>query len=150
MSSCMALKMHNYPTFQVASMEKLSGNNRPDLHTRKGLLAVERRQYPRFNVELPLDYSRTEGEEIYGGIVANASEGGVLVYLPERIEVGAFLKIEIIYVRGLELDTIKATAKVVWSDLTNMENWGEHRYGLQFQSIDQKEFNRLKMILREA
>ena len=146
----MALKMHNYPTFQVASMEKLSGNNRPDLHTRKGLLAVERRQYPRFNVELPLDYSRTEGEEIYGGIVANASEGGVLVYLPERIEVGAFLKIEIIYVRGLELDTIKATAKVVWSDLTNMENWGEHRYGLQFQSIDQKEFNRLKMILREA
>jgi c-di-GMP-binding flagellar brake protein YcgR len=131
-------------------MEKLSGNNRPDLHTRKGLLAVERRQYPRFNVELPLDYSRTEGEEIYGGIVANASEGGVLVYLPERIEVGAFLKIEIIYVRGLELDTIKATAKVVWSDLTNMENWGEHRYGLQFQSIDQKEFNRLKMILREA
>ena len=93
-------------------MEKLTGNNQSDLQTRKGLLAVDKRKHARFNVELPLDYSRTEGEETYGGIVANASEGGVLVYLPERIEVGALLKIEIIYVRGLELDTIKATARV--------------------------------------
>jgi c-di-GMP-binding flagellar brake protein YcgR len=142
--------MHLYPTFGTASMEKLTGNNPSELHARKGLLALERRKYPRFNVELPLDYSRTDGEETYGGIVANASEGGILVYLPERIEVGALLKIEIIYVRGLELDTIKATVKVVWSDLTNMENWGEHRYGLQFQSIDEKDFGRLKMILKEA
>jgi len=131
-------------------MEKLTGNNQSDLQTRKGLLAVDKRKHARFNVELPLDYSRTEGEETYGGIVANASEGGVLVYLPERIEVGALLKIEIIYVRGLELDTIKATARVVWSDLTNMENWGEHRYGLQFQNIEENDFGRLKMILREA
>jgi len=44
-------------------------------------------------------------------MVANASEGGLLVYLPERMAMGAFLKIEIFYVKGLELDTIKAVAK---------------------------------------
>src|SRR4030067_1586116 len=79
-----------------------------------GVLAIEKRRHPRYSVELPLDYCRTNGKETYGGIVANASEGGLLVYLPERVEIGTLLKIEIFYVRGLELDTIKAVVKVVW------------------------------------
>ena len=83
-------------------------------------------------------------------MVANASEGGLLVYLPERMEIGAFLKIEIFYVRGLELDTIKAVAKVVWCDLAARESWGEHRYGLQFQYIDQKDLSRLTILLKEV
>jgi c-di-GMP-binding flagellar brake protein YcgR len=114
-----------------------------------GVLAVDRRKHPRFSVELPLDYCRTEGKETYGGIVANASEGGILVYLPERMEMGAILKIEIFYVSGLELDTIKAIAKVVWSDLAAKASWGEYRYGLQFQHIDEKDFVRLMNLLKE-
>ena len=55
-----------------------------------GVLAIEKRKHPRFSVELPLDYSRVNGKETLGGMVANASEGGLLVYLPERIEMGAF------------------------------------------------------------
>jgi c-di-GMP-binding flagellar brake protein YcgR len=115
-----------------------------------GVLAIEKRKYPRFSVELPLDYSRVNGKETLGGMVANASEGGLLVYLPERIEIGASLQIEIFYVRGLELDTVKAVAKVVWCDLAARESWGEHRYGLQFQSIDEKDFNRLTGLLKEV
>jgi c-di-GMP-binding flagellar brake protein YcgR len=114
-----------------------------------GVLAVEKRRHPRFSVELPLDYSRFDKKETFGGIVANASEGGILVYLPERMEIGALLKIEIFYVRGLELDTIKTIAKVVWSDLAAKESWGEYRYGLQFQSIDEKDFTRLLTLLKE-
>ena len=83
-------------------------------------------------------------------MVANASEGGLLVYLPERVEMGTFLKIEIFYVRGLELDTIKAVGKVVWCDLAARESLGEHRYGLQFESIDEKNFNRLETLLKEV
>jgi c-di-GMP-binding flagellar brake protein YcgR len=115
-----------------------------------GVLAIEKRKHPRFSVELPLDYSRVNGKEILGGMVANASEGGLLVYLPERVEIGTLLKIEIFYVRGLELDTIKADGKVVWCDLAARESWGEHRYGLQFESIDEKDFNRLATLLREV
>jgi hypothetical protein len=62
---------------------------------------------------------------------------------------GAVLKIEIFYVKGLELDTIKAIAKVVWSDLAVKASWGEYRYGLQFQYIDEKDFTRLMNLLRE-
>ena len=131
-------------------MDKLNHNNQSTSQTKMGVLAIEKRKYPRFSVELPLDYSRVDGKETLGGMVANASEGGLLVYLPERIEIGALLKIEIFYVRGLELDTIKAVAKVVWFDLAARESWGEHRYGLQFQSIDEKDFSRLATLLKEA
>ncbi len=119
-------------------------------HSKMGVLAIEKRKYPRFSVELPLNYSRTDGEKPLGGMVANASEGGLLVYLPERIELGASLKIEILYVRGLELDTIRAVAKVVWCDLAARESWGEHRYGLQFQYIDKKDFTQLTTLLKEV
>ena len=111
---------------------------------------VEKRKHPRISVELPVDYSRPNGKEVYGGIVANASEGGLLVYLPERFEIGAVLKLEILYVTGLELNTIKAIAKVVWGDLTTRESWGEHQYGLQFQYIDEEDFSRLIALLKEA
>jgi len=130
-------------------MKRLASNNPSTSQTKLGVLAVDRRKHPRFSVELPLDYCRVEGKEAYGGIVANASEGGVLVYLPEKMEMGAVLKIEIFYVKGLELDTIKAIAKVVWSDLAVKASWGEYRYGLQFQYIEEKDYHRLINLLKE-
>ena len=123
-------------------------NNKFSSRTKMGVLAIEKRKYPRFSVELPLNYSRADAKETFGGMVANASEGGLLVYLPERIEIEALLKIEILYVKGLELDTIRAVAKVVWCDLAARESWGEHRYGLQFKYIDQKDFDQLTSLLK--
>jgi hypothetical protein len=131
-------------------MNKTDQNNPSVLPNKMGVLAIEKRKHPRFSVELPLDYVRVNGKETYGGMVANASEGGLLVYLPERMEIGALLKIEIFYVRGLELNTIKAVGKVVWADLAARESWGEHRYGLQFEYIDEKDFNRLTTLLKEV
>jgi c-di-GMP-binding flagellar brake protein YcgR len=131
-------------------MNKMDQNNPSTSQTKMGVLAIEKRKHPRFSVELPLDYSRVNGKETYGGMVANASEGGLLVYLPERIEIGSLLKIEIFFVGGLELNTIKAVGKVVWADLAARESWGEHRYGLQFESIDENDFNRLTTLLKEV
>ena len=131
-------------------MDRVNRNNPPTSQTKMGVLSIEKRKYPRFSVELPLNYSRAEGKDTLGGMVANASEGGLLVYLPERMEIGALLKIEIFYVRGLELDTIKAVAKIVWCDLAARESWGEHRYGLQFQYIDQKDLSRLTILLKDV
>jgi hypothetical protein len=127
-------------------------NNLNDLSSRKkmGVLAIEKRRHPRYSVELPLDYARVNRRETYGGIVANASEGGLLVYLPETMNIGDLLKIEIFYANGLELNSVKAVAKVVWSDLAAKESWGEHRYGLQFESIEEKDLARLKNLLREV
>ena len=110
----------------------------------------ERRKHPRFNLELPLDYFQIDNKENYGGIVANASELGILVYLPEKMEIGTTLSTEIFYAKGLELDSIKAIGKVVWADLPARKTWGEHRYGLQFQSIDKQNLSKLKNLLKEV
>ncbi len=131
-------------------MNKMNQNNQSLTHKKMGVLAIEKRKHPRFSVELPLDYSRVEGKGTFGGMVANASEGGLLVYLPERIEIGTLLRIELFYVKELELDTIKAVVKVVWSDMAARESWGEHRYGLKFEYIDEKDFTRLTALLKEV
>jgi hypothetical protein len=114
---------------------------------KKGVAAIERRRSPRFNLELPLDYVRVDDKENYGGIVANASEVGILVYLPEKMEIGSTLSTEIFYAKGSELDSIKAIGKVVWADLPARKTWGEHRYGLQFRSIDKQNLGKLKSLL---
>ena len=115
----------------------------------KGTVVVERRRHPRINVELPLNYSIVEGKESHGGMVADASEGGLLVYVRERIPIGTHLKIEIVFVKGLELTSIKGISKVVWSDLAARESFGEFRYGLQFQSFHEGDLDRLKTLLNE-
>jgi len=130
-----------HPTAVKRKAKKLS---------KKGVVAIERRKHPRFNLELPLDYFRIEDDENYGGIVANASELGILVYLPEKMEIGTTLSIEIFYAKGLELDAIKAITKVVWADLPARKTWGEYRYGLQFQSIDKRDLTKLKNLLKDV
>jgi len=116
--------------------------------SQEGIFIVERRKHPRLSMELPLDY-RIEREDRFGGITANASIGGVLVYLPEPIVVGTSLKIEILFAKGSELNSIKADAKVVWSDLAPKEIWGEYRYGLEFESFQEGDLQKLKKLLRE-
>ena len=98
---------------------------------------------------LPFDYFRVDGEEKYGGFATNASEGGLLAYLPEIMEKGALLKIAFLFVKGSELNTIKGTAKVVWCDLAAKTAWGEHRYGLEFQSFNKGSLDKLKILLKE-
>lgn len=136
--------MHNSDSQMESYM-----NNRPASERKLGVLAVEKRRHPRYSVEFPLDYARVEEKETYGGMVANVSEGGLLVYLPQRMEIGTVLKIEILYVQGLEFSTIKAIAKIVWSDLAAKESWGEYRYGLQFLQIEENDFARLINLLKE-
>jgi c-di-GMP-binding flagellar brake protein YcgR len=117
---------------------------------KEGTFIVERRKHPRIRVQLPLDYSLADSEQSYGGIVSNASEGGLLVYLPEAIKIGTLLAIEILFVKGLELNTIKATTKVVWFDLAAKKAWGEYRYGLEFQTFQEGDLQKLKTLLKEV
>ena len=117
----------------------------------KGAVAVEKRRHPRYSVEFPLDYSLVDSQTPYNaGLTADASEGGLLVYIPERIETGTVLRIQIFHSKGPVLETITATVKVVWADLASRLRSGENWYGLQFQSIDDDNFKKLKALLEEA
>jgi c-di-GMP-binding flagellar brake protein YcgR len=117
--------------------------------SKEGIFIVERRKHPRFRVDLPLGYS-VESVERHGGVAANASKSGLLVYLPEAIFVGSLLKIEILFAKESELNSISATAKVVWSDLATEKICGEYRYGLKFESFQEGDLQKLRKLLIEV
>lgn len=116
---------------------------------KKGTSSIDKRKHSRFFIELPLDYSRKGKKTDFGGMVQNASEGGMLVYLPEKIEVGETVKVEIYFPKGLELNTVEGTAKIVWADLAGKESWREHRYGLEFHSMPRGTIQKLRNLLKD-
>ena len=132
-----------------ASATARSGKKTGNSASKDGLLVMEKRDQPRFTVGLPFDYSRVDSEEAWG-IAADASEGGLLVYLHEVVEKGTLLNIEILFGKGSGLITIKAVTKVIWCDLAAKEAWGEYRYGVEFQSFSKGSLDQLKLLLKEV
>jgi hypothetical protein len=112
--------------------------------------ARERRRTPRVYLKLPISYSRPSAKDHYGGIVGNASEGGILVHLPDKLDPGEVLKIEILFAKGWELRTVRGDAKIVWSDLAVRKRGKVHRYGLQFHLFNKKNLQKLRILLKEA
>ena len=113
-------------------------------------MTKERRKHPRLYFKLPISYSRTNNKDHYGGIVGNASEGGILVYLPEKLNSGEVLKIEILFAKGWELKTVRGIAKIIWSDLGVRKSKTVYRCGLQFQFFNKRNLQKLRILLKEG
>ena len=135
------------PRKHISTVRTKRGQARP--MTAQGIFVGERRRHPRFSLELPLDFS-IENKDHYGGVAANASRGGLVAYLPTAIVVGTSLNIEIIFARGFELNSIRARARVIWSNLAPKVTWGEYRYGLEFEDFQEGDAQKLKTLLKEA
>ncbi len=118
-----------------------------DLRKKSGVVTIEKRRFPRFNVDLPLKYSEVKVRKKQGGIAHDASEGGLLVYLQEKFPIGTRLKMEVFFSHGFRLTPIRAQAEIVWADIRGPEDWGEYKYGLKFINIGKEDFSKLKWLL---
>jgi c-di-GMP-binding flagellar brake protein YcgR len=107
---------------------------------------TERRKYPRFDCELPIECI-TSGSEIHVGIAANISQGGMLVCLHDRIEVGSPLRINLIFTQAFQLKIIRANAIVVWNKAVQHAFWGRYRYGLRLVGLRDRFFSEFKGLL---
>jgi hypothetical protein len=116
------------------------------LKTGEGIAIFERRKQPRQRVELLFDYSHLVEREDHGGTLADANEGGLQVYLPEKLQIGDLFKIKIFAPGNSEVETIQAIAKVVWASRTRMRS-GKYRYGLQLQSFFKGDLNKYRALL---
>lgn len=114
---------------------------------RTGIVSFERRRYPRFNVDLPIEYYRIDSSISYTCRAINASEGGLLIYFPEQMDIGQYLKMKLFFVSGPELDTIEVLAEVVWMDIHLGEGWGDYRSGVKFIDISPDDMRKLKNFL---
>jgi len=114
---------------------------------KSGIVSIEKRRFPRFNVDLPMKYSEVKVRKKQGGIAHDASEGGLLVYLQEKLPIGTKLKIEVFFSHGFRLTPIRAEAEIVWADIRGPEDWGEFKYGLKFINVGKDDFSKLKWLL---
>jgi hypothetical protein len=113
----------------------------------------ERRRYPRFIVDLPLEYRDRDGSCLRGGILVNASEGGFLVEAVRDIPVGTGLSTTVLFPQRFELADFKVVAKILRKEPYRKEDWKGnqywegYRYGLEFIQILKEDRWKLKLLL---
>ena len=115
---------------------------------RTGIVHFERRQYPRFSVDLPVEYYQINSSVNHTCRATNASEGGLLIYFPEQMEVGQYLNVKLFFSLGAELITMEMQVEVVWVDIHLGKGWGDYRFGVRFIDISPDDLGRLKHFLR--
>ncbi len=114
---------------------------------RYGTVNFEKRKHPRFSVDLPVEYSRTD-LAVEQGRAMNASQGGLLLYLPERMGMGHHLTLKLFFTMGSELNTIETVVEVVWVDIHLDKERGDYRTGVRFVQISEEDVNRLQEFLK--
>jgi c-di-GMP-binding flagellar brake protein YcgR len=119
-----------------------------DTKPRTGIVNLERRKYPRFSVNLPVEYYQINSSISHTGRALNASEGGLQIYFPELMEIGQHLKLKLFFTSDSKMNTIETLAQVVWIDIYLSEGWGDYRTGVRFVDISQEDLERLKNFLR--
>ena len=112
-----------------------------------GTVNFEKRKHPRFSVDLPVEYSRTE-RVLEQGRAINASQGGLLLHLPEQMELGMQLKLKLFFAMGSELNAIETVVEVVWADMHLERDRGDYRTGVRFIMISQEDVGKLQDFLR--
>lgn len=116
--------------------------------SRIAVVNLERRNYPRFSVDLPVEYSFEDASLTYSARIGNISEGGLLVYFPEKIEIGKRLKMRLFFSSGRDLNKIEMLTEVVWHDIHLEKDWGDYRSGVKFIDISEENLNKLKNFLK--
>jgi c-di-GMP-binding flagellar brake protein YcgR len=115
--------------------------------SRYGTVNFEKRKHPRFDVNLPIEYVRSDLVANRGEAI-NASEGGLLLYLPEKMEIGQHLSLKLFFSSGSELKNIETLVKVVWIDFHLGENRGDYRAGVKFIDISPGDMEKLRNLLQ--
>jgi c-di-GMP-binding flagellar brake protein YcgR len=113
----------------------------------EGNLDSEKRRYPRVDIDLPIKYSRANLSFKYARAV-NASEGGLLLHLPEELGVGQQLLLKLFFPASHDLKAIEAMVQVVWMDVQLRKDWAwDYQTGVRFINISPKDMTVLRSFL---
>jgi hypothetical protein len=107
----------------------------------------ERRKYPRFSIDWPAEYWPVNIPKGRPGRTGDISEGGVLLYLHEKITVGQNVGVRIFIGPGFESKSIQALGQPVWNDSHFGKKDFYHRIGLKFVTISPENLGELKNVL---
>jgi hypothetical protein len=112
-------------------------------------LDSEKRKYPRFDVDLPIKYSRSSFFFKYARAV-NASEGGLLLHLPEELGIGQQLALKLFFPSCADSNIIETIVQVVWMDVRLRKDWAwDYQTGVRFVDISPENMAVLKNFLTD-
>jgi hypothetical protein len=106
----------------------------------------EKRKHPRFSIDMPVKYARARFFKSgkYGRAV-NASEGGLLVYLPEETEIGQNLALQLFLYSPSGLNILETSVRVIWKGIHVRKDMGwEYRTGVSFTDISPEDMSKFK------
>jgi hypothetical protein len=107
---------------------------------------MEKRMYPRFLLNLPIEYSHLDSPISYSSHTINVSEGGLMIYLSERLEAGQHLNLKIFCSSDSSLLAIETMAQVMWAD-AHLGKDGNYRHGVKFVGMKTEDLENFKDFL---
>jgi c-di-GMP-binding flagellar brake protein YcgR len=123
------------------------GKEQREAIPRFGTVNFERRKHPRFSVDLPVEYWKIcDNSKRRPGRSSDISEGGLLLYVSDQVEIGQNLRVKLFFDSGLELKTIEAKVEVVWKDF-RLEEKSDYRIGVKFVEISPEDMENLRSFL---
>ena len=111
-----------------------------------GIANLERRRHPRFRVDFPIEYYQINSRNSFNGRVLNASEGGLMVYLPERLQVDRYVITKLFFIFDRHLNTAEIFARVAWREIHLGED-ANFRAGLRIVGISPGDMNKWQNFL---
>jgi c-di-GMP-binding flagellar brake protein YcgR len=118
-----------------------------ETQARYGTVNFESRKHPRFNVDLPIEYYRVDSIISHTGRALNISEGGLLIYFPEEMDVSQYLYLRLFLSSGSELNAIEVMAEVVWMDM-RLGKQGDYRCGVNIIDISPEDRTKLRNFIK--
>ncbi len=102
----------------------------------------EGRKHPRALLHLPVEYYATNPKTPRLGHTSDLSPDGVLLNIPERLDVGQSIKLAIFVYLGKTVETIEVHSQVVW--VASSEKEGSFQSGVKFTDLSADDRNKLE------
>ena len=102
----------------------------------------EDRQYTRVLLHLPVEYYINNPKIPRLGHTTNLSPGGVMLNIPEKLDIGQSISLAIFVSWGKSVEAIKVSSQVIW--VAGQEKDGGFRSGVKFIDLSANDRNKLE------
>lgn len=112
-------------------------------------MAVERRRFPRVRTDFGVKYQIKDSD--LPSIIAvsiNIGEGGIMMKISEKLDVGALLKLNITL--PPPYDNIEVSARVIYVLENYWDDYPPYRCGVELVDLKEKDRERIKKFVNET
>ena len=107
----------------------------------------EGRQHTRVHLNLPVEYYASNPKSRRLGHTTNLSPGGVMLNIPEKLDIGQSINLAIFVSLGKDVEAIKVNSRVIW--VAGADKEGGFRSGVKFVDLSANDRNKLESFLEK-